>query len=385
MTALSAPRLRPVAVAGAVAAALMVLLLAPGGARAITGDIAIPGNPVLVTSMTKPPAGYTLTARRVLAIASADSRVKAYLRRHPKAVPYEYTKSEGTWQVSWFSPGAKPKELLQVYVDDHTGTVTQVWSGFQVAWSMARGYAGAFGRRVNALYLWMPLCVLFVAPFFPWRRRAVAAAPGPADAARLLDLAGLLQPRRDRAVGAAGVSVPGLPAGCACCCWPSARAVPREPLRLIVPINWLLFGAMFLIGLRIGLNILNSNVIDVGYAGVIGADKLIHGHLLYGLWPKDNAYGDTYGPVNYLRLRPLPPDLRLERQLGLAAGRPCRGDRLRPVHRRRALPAGAPDAQPRHGCGVRLRLGRLPVHALGAELQHQRLRSSARWWCWPCW
>ena len=124
------------ALAAAVLAALSLLLIAPGAAQAVTGDIAIPGNPTLVTSQHKPPAGYTLTASNVLAIASADPRVKAYLRRHPKAVPYEYTKSEGTWQVSWFSPGRKPKELLQVYVDDRTGTVTQVWSGFQVAWSM---------------------------------------------------------------------------------------------------------------------------------------------------------------------------------------------------------------------------------------------------------
>ncbi len=82
------------------------------------------------------------------------------------------------------------------------------------------------------------------------------------------------------------------------------KGVPRSPLRLNVPVNWLLVGAMFLMGLRIGLNVLNSNVIDVGYAGVIGADKLIHGHLLYGLWPKDNAYGDTYGPVNYFAYVP---------------------------------------------------------------------------------
>ena len=68
---------------------------------------------------------------------------------------------------------------------------------------------------------------------------------------------------------------------------------------MIVPTHWLLVGVVFLIGFRIGLNVLNSNVIDVGYAGVIGADKLIHGHMLYGHWPKDNAYGDTYGPVNY--------------------------------------------------------------------------------------
>jgi hypothetical protein len=40
-------------------------------------------------------------------------------------------------------------------------------------------------------------------------------------------------------------------------------------------------------------------VIDVGYAGVIGADKLVHGKPLYGHWPKDNAQGDTYGPVAY--------------------------------------------------------------------------------------
>ena len=31
---------------------------------------------------------------------------------------------------------------------------------------------------------------------------------------------------------------------------------------------------LFLVGLRIGLNIIDGNVIDVGYAGVIGADKL---------------------------------------------------------------------------------------------------------------
>ena len=35
---------------------------------------------------------------------------------------------------------------------------------------MARGYPGAFGRHVNALYIWLPLCVLFLLPFFDFRR-----------------------------------------------------------------------------------------------------------------------------------------------------------------------------------------------------------------------
>ena len=61
---------------------------------------------------------------------------------------------------------------------------------------------------------------------------------------------------------------------------------------------------MFLLGFRIGLNITDSNVIDVGYAGVIGADHLTHGEALYGDFPSDNEHGDTYGPVNYLAYIP---------------------------------------------------------------------------------
>ena len=72
--------------------------------------------------------------------------------------------------VSWFSGGRQQVELAQVYIDDATGAVTATWTGFQVAWTMARGYRGAFGRHVNALYVWLPLCALFLVPFFNFRR-----------------------------------------------------------------------------------------------------------------------------------------------------------------------------------------------------------------------
>ncbi len=35
---------------------------------------------------------------------------------------------------------------------------------------MARGYPGAFGRHANALYIWLPLCLLFMFPFVDLRR-----------------------------------------------------------------------------------------------------------------------------------------------------------------------------------------------------------------------
>jgi len=73
----------------------------------------------------------------------------------------------------------------------------------------------------------------------------------------------------------------------------------RPPLRLLVPRFWLALAIVFLLGFRIALNIVDSNVIDVGYAGVIGAQRLVHGKPLYGSYPSDNEHGDTYGPVNY--------------------------------------------------------------------------------------
>jgi hypothetical protein len=51
----------------------------------------------------------------------------------------------------------------------------------------------------------------------------------------------------------------------------------------------------------------DSGVIDVGYSGVIGADRIAHGEPIYGerAFPDDNPTGDTYGPANYYAYVPL--------------------------------------------------------------------------------
>ncbi|MBV9467134.1 MAG: hypothetical protein JO169_13585, partial [Solirubrobacterales bacterium] len=262
-----------------------------------------PNVPVLVSSPNVAPRGYRLTAAQVERIAFGVSQIRAVVRRHRNSYPAEYTKGPGQWQVSWFTTAPGSVEIAQAYVDDATGRVTQAWTGFQVAWTMARGYAGAFGRRVNALYVWIPMCVLFVAPFAPWRRRRERSAGASRWAWSLLhlDLAMLLGFSISLAFfnhGQIGLSVPLV--------YPFliyllvrmvllafGKGVPRSPLRLVVPASWIAVAAVFLFGFRVGLNLINSNVIDVGYAGVVGADKVLHGKPLYGGWPHDNAYGDT--------------------------------------------------------------------------------------------
>jgi hypothetical protein len=57
--------------------------------------------------------------------------------------------------------------------------------------------------------------------------------------------------------------------------------------------------AAFASGLIFALN-LDSGVLDVGYAGVAGADRILNGISPYGNMPTGIELGDTYGPLNYL-------------------------------------------------------------------------------------
>jgi hypothetical protein len=280
---------RAARIAAACAAAALVLLSA---APAQADDAVRP------PSLDKPPAGYRLTGNQATAIADRSPVVVRVRRSHPGAFSNVFEKSGLRWQVSYYERDKPQKEIAQVYVSDDTGRVTEAWTGPQVAWTMARGYAGAFGRKVNSPWVWIPLTVLFLIPFLDPRRPLRM---------RHLDLAVLV---------AFGVSVAffndanidvSVPLAYPLLAYLLGRMLwiglrrgrAPDPLRLLVPVSWLLVGLLFLVGFRIGLNIASSNVIDVGYAGVIGADRLTHGDRLWGNFPKDNQHGDTYGPVTY--------------------------------------------------------------------------------------
>jgi hypothetical protein len=260
-------------------------------------------TPVPVALSNVPPAAHTLSSEKVLAIANRLPKMRALRHEYPGSFGDVYLKGGFQWQVSYFTRGGK-KEIGLVIITDLSGRVVEQWTGFQVAWTMARGYPGAFGRHVNALYVWLPMCALFMLPFFDFRRpfsllhldllvllsfsvslaffnhAHIYASVPLAYPPLLYLLARMLALLRRRTRARAGGSRP-------------------PQLRLLVPTPWLALGVVFLLGFRIGLNVTDSNVIDVGYAGVIGAQRIVDGKPLYGGYPSDNEHGDTYGPVNY--------------------------------------------------------------------------------------
>jgi hypothetical protein len=244
------------------------------------------------------------TPRQVVATAERLPDIRRTLRTHRGATCEAFLKGTLQWQVSCYArPGHRQiqgKEIAQVLIDDRSGVVLEHWTGFQVAWSMARGYAGAFGRKAGALYVWLPLCLVFLVPFIDPRR------PFRLLHLDLLVLLGFSVSLAFFDHANIGMSVPlayppllYLLARMLMVARRRRSGEPAEPLRLLVPTMWLAIALVFLVGFRVGLNITNSNVIDVGYAGVIGADRLADGTSLYGHFPADNQHGDTYGPVNY--------------------------------------------------------------------------------------
>ena len=56
------------------------------------------------------------------------------------------------------------------------------------------------------------------------------------------------------------------------------------------PVWALVVATLFLLGFRIGLNLQEERkVIDVGYAGVIGADRILDGRAPYGAMPVEDG------------------------------------------------------------------------------------------------
>lgn len=259
----------------------LVVLFVPMGSEATA---AAPEGPA-----SKPDS---ITREEAIATADRDPKVREQRRRHPDLTETAVVE-EGNWEIGYHADG---EQLVLVIVDRQSGEVLESWTGYQVAWKMARGYSGSFGHKLNAPYVFLPLCLIFLIGLVDWRRlRRVVNLD-------LLVLLGFGVSHYFFNRAEIGLSVPlaypVLLYLLGRCLWIGLRG-RGEGLRPVWPTAWLLIAALFLLGFRVGLNVLDSGAIDVGYAGVVGADRIAHGEPIYDNFPEDISSGDTYGPVNY--------------------------------------------------------------------------------------
>jgi hypothetical protein len=276
--------------------------------------------------------GARLTEQQALAIFRREPKVADWLERYPPkpATAAEYKPDTEEWTLKIWS--GKAGQIALGKVDDRTGAVKEAWTGPQVAWTMARGGAGAFGgKTINKPWVWLAFCGAFLLGLADLRRLR---------SLRNLDLLVLLSFtvslrffNEGEVLWSAPLAYPPLVYLLGRCVWIARRDRPPRASRPIWPVWVLSAAAIFLVGFRVGLNVeAPRSTIDVGFAGVIGGQRIANGQMPYGHMPDQgdlkpcgpadangeireriqtngrceasNARGDTYGPVSYLAYVP---------------------------------------------------------------------------------
>jgi hypothetical protein len=248
-----------------------------------------------------------LTPRDALALAEATDVVAAERQESPEMTPEVFHRGGCFWEVRYFTgTGDDRTQVAQVLISDPERGVLEAWRDHQVEVKLARGYDGAVATVVNSPWIWIPLCILFVAPFFDPRRplRLVHL-----DLLAIVALSiSLLFFNRGELTPSVLLVYPVIAYLFARMLWAGLRGRSANgPLVPVVPITLLALLAVLLAGGRIAVNVADSSVIDVGLAGVVGADRIEHGQELYegDFTPADiDLRGDVYGPANYLAYVP---------------------------------------------------------------------------------
>ncbi len=312
-----------------VAIALGALAVAPAAlAAAPTVPVYDSRGHVIDTPFAPLPEKPHLTKARSKQIFLAHPKVARWMRHYPRKdwiTDSTYDTTYKWWTVKvWSGPAG---EVATGRVDDQTALVKESWTGPQVAWKMARGYKGAFGgAKINTAWVWLSFCAAFLLGLADWRRPL---------SARNLDLLALLSFsvslwyfNKGHVFTSVPLAYPPLVYLLARALWVGARGARGRASVPVWPVWALAAATVFIVGFRVGLNVQASNVIDVGYAGVIGAQRISHdAQMPYGHMPDEgnlkpcgkpdvdgeirlriqtngrcenaNGRGDTYGPVAY--------------------------------------------------------------------------------------
>jgi hypothetical protein len=269
-----------------------------------------------------------LSDREATRIFLADPKVESWLGHYPRknwVTTAELREADRRWRVNVFSGAAG--EVATGLVDDPTGVIVEAWVGPQVAWPLARDLT--LGRSINHLDIWLPFCAVFLL--------GLANLRSPLSM-RNLDLLALISfsvplftwNHGHVFAGAVLAAIP-LAYLVARCTFVGVRDRSAPASSGLSP--WILVAVtLVLVGFRIDLNLHHSGTLDVGYAGVIGADRIDRLQDPYGHFPLRNTgkpcgpanidggisdwiqadgrcetanpLGDTYGPVNYMSYLP---------------------------------------------------------------------------------
>lgn len=272
--------------------------VAPPGASAATSAANRPPTDVqpeiyLVKSPDQLPRGFTVTPRQALAIAKTAPKLDAIHRKfHP------LTFSVYVWGVNHYEIYfAFHGKLVADQLVSATGRLGQTYTGPLMIGIYARGQ---YGQVFDSPWVLVPFTLMFLAPILLLRRcswltrldLAVVLLFGVSywrfDTAHLESAVWLFYPPLLYLL--VRMLIRGF----------NPRSFGRQ-IEVRLPTLLLAIGLLALVAGRIAVTLLPHNVVDVGTASALGANRILHGQSIY--YPS-LGHPDTYGPIAYLVYAP---------------------------------------------------------------------------------
>jgi hypothetical protein len=254
-------------------------------------DVPVPLYPA--SHASEVPAGFTTSAGQALAIAKRTPEMQALHRtHHPLTYLVLYT-PRTHWEVDFWYHG-QPQASVSI---SPAGKPFAIYRGPLVLGLYARGH---YSETFDNPWVWVPLGLAFLFPVLllrglSWLDRI--------DLAAVLGF-GVSYALFNNAVFEPGVwlAYPPLLYLLARMLWRGfTTRTRRRELSIPLP-TWSLIAALvILFAVHILVAVHPKQIMDVGYASMIGAYKILHGQPIY--FPS-TGHPDTYGPVNYLAYAP---------------------------------------------------------------------------------
>jgi hypothetical protein len=280
------------------AAVLLGGLLPAAGARAAAPATAQPQQDVAISLIPESksaflPPGFAITVGQALKLAEHTPQLQRLHRSEHPLVYAVFYMPRSHYEVDFWYHG-KATAGVMITPSGHVGVI---YRGALVLGLYARGqYSSVFDNP----WVWVPFGLAFLLPILllrglSWLDRLDLGAVLFFGVSYTLFNTKVFEP-------GVWLAYPPLLYLLGRMLWRGLRSRPRRgELRIGLPTGVLVAGLLILIGARVAVALAPAQIMDVGYASMIGAYKLLHGKSIY--FPSV-GHPDTYGPVNYLAYAP---------------------------------------------------------------------------------
>ncbi|HWH64783.1 MAG TPA: hypothetical protein VNS99_01730, partial [Gaiellales bacterium] len=145
-------------------------VLEPRGKHTVLASFKIDDSTsaILNTTVTPKLGPPRLTSAEAITLARRSGALRSWIAQYPGVEATATLGDDRVWTIAFDDRDGA--QVAAARVSDTAMTLTNVRTGPQVDWQLARGEPSSYGRLANRWWVFLPLCALFLGGLVDWRR-----------------------------------------------------------------------------------------------------------------------------------------------------------------------------------------------------------------------